>query len=506
MENINKEGAGRPLYSSAPKNPPAVPSEPTKPLPGGPFLWGGAALVSYPLAWYYTKYVFMGSSWESGYTVFAVLFMAAVELFCRALGRKGNRESWFWALCWLAQSLAMNIYACHTDVLQIWQPMVWHMTAVYFVLCRTGMQAAGKASAMVVLDALSGGFILPWTGFLLRLRSLWEAFRAWAAGRGRSRRRIWETLAGVVLAVLLVWFAAGQLAAADETFGKLVEGLLRPLQWNWDVLDTMTLVLSIPVGMWLFGLVGGSLRRQTPPLTEEGFYRSLARAPRLPDVTANLAVGALCAVYALFFAVKCGEFAGALGAPVPLEAVEASRFAVGGFWELCRVLVLDFAVLGALHFLSPAPVDRPGRRRILLTLFCAFGLGFVGLAAAKLGVYIRLWGLTPRRITSAWCLAVLGLAAVLALVRLWRRIPAVRIWVLAAAFGFCVLCGTNVEKVCIRDHLDRVQAGAEIDWDLLSDCAYGRPKLGDFLRQELMTMELTDQQRREVNTYCWIWQ
>ena len=374
MENINKEGAGRPLYSSAPQNLPAVPQA----LPGGRVLWGLAALISYPLAWYYTKYVFMGSSRSIGYLVFPVLFMAAVELFSRALGRKGSREAWFWGACWLAQGLAIHLYALHNDVLRTWQPMVWHMTAIYFVLCRTGMQAAGKANAMIMLDALTGAFILPWTGLFLRLRALWEVLRGWAQRRTASRRRMWEVLAGVVLALLLVWFAAGQLAAADEAFGNLVDGLLRPLQWNWDLYDTVALVLSIPVGMWLFGLVGGGLRRQTPPLTEEGFYRALARAPRLPDVTANLAVGALCAVYALFFAVQCGEFAAALGAPVPLEAVEASQFAVGGFWELCRVLVLDFAVLAALHFLSPAPVDRPGRRRVLLTLFCAFGLGFVG--------------------------------------------------------------------------------------------------------------------------------
>lgn len=506
MENINKEGAGRPLYSSAPKNLPAVPPKVSQALPGGPLLWGIAALVSYPLAWYYTKYVFMGPMWSNSHIVFAVLFMAAVELFSRALGRKGSRETWFWGLCWLAQSLALTLYTPHADVLQWWQPLVWHMTAVYFVLCRTGMQAAGKANAMVVLDVLNGVFILPWTGFLLRLRAWWEAARSWVRGRVRSRRRMWEVLAGVVLALLLVWFAAGQLAAADEAFGNLVENLLRPLRWNWDFYDSTALVLSIPVGMWLFGLVGGGLRRKTPPLTEAGFYAALGRAPRLPDLTANLAVGALCAVYALFFAVQCGEFAAALGAPVPLEAVEASQFAVGGFWELCRVLVLDFAVLGVLHFLSPAPVDRPGRRRVLLTLFCAFGLGFVGLAAAKLGVYIRLWGLTPRRITSAWCLVVLGLAAVLALLRLWRKIPAVRIWVLAAMVSFCVLCGTNLERISIRDHLDRVQAGTAMDWDLLADCAYGRPKLADELRQELLTMDLTPQQQREMNVYCWIWQ
>ena len=504
MENINKEGAVRPLYSSAPKNLPAV----SEPLPGSRTLWCVAALVSYPLAWYYTKYVLMGNWRSLGYLVFPVLFMLAVGLFSRALGRKGSRETWFWGVCWLAQGVALSVYGPHTGEMTGWQSLVWHMTAVCFVLCRTGMQAAGKANAMVVLDGLSGVFILPWTGFFLRLRALWEALRAGLRHRVQSRRRLWEVLGGVVLALVLVWLAGGQLAAADEVFGRLVQDLLQPLRWNWNSVEVFYLACSIPVGMWLFGLVGGSLRRQAPPLTETGFYRALGQAPRLPALSANLAVGALCAVYALFFGVQCAEFAAALGAPLPLEAVEASRFAVDGFWELCRVLVLDFAVLAALHFLSPAPVDRPGRRRVLLTLFCVFGLGFVGLAAAKLGVYIRLWGLTPRRITSAWCLLVLGLAAVLVTVRLWRKLPAVRIWVLAAMVSFCVLCGTNIEKICLQDHLDRVQAGtvAELDWDLLIDCAYGRPKLADDLRQELLTMDLTPQQQREMNTYCWIWQ
>lgn len=505
MQEYNKEGAARPLYSSAPQNLPAELPAPPKPLPGSPLLWGGAAVLSYPLAWYYTKYVLMGAMRGPAYTVFTCLFLLAVELFSRALGRKGSRETWFWGACWLAQSLALSVYGLHEDVLQLWQMLAWHLSAVYFVLCRTGMQAAGKANAMVVMDVLAGVFVLPWTGFLLRLRALWTGARTCLKGRVRSRRRIWEALAGVVLALVLAWYAAAQLAVADETFGRMVEGLLHPLRWQWDGVELLYLICSIPVGMWLFGLVGSGLRRSAPPLTEAEFYRGLSRVPRLPAVTANLAVGALCGVYALFFGVQCGEFAAALGAPLPLAAVEASRFAVDGFWELCRVLVLDFGVLGALHFLSPAPVDRPGRRRGLLTLFCAFGLGFVGLAAAKLGVYIRLWGLTPRRVISAWCLAVLGLAAVLALLRLWHRLPAVRIWVLAATVSFCVLCAADVEKICVMDHLARVQAGtaAELDWNLLDECLSGRPDLIHSVQD--IAMDLTAEQRQDLESYFGIW-
>ena len=357
MEYNYKEGAARPLYSSAPQNLPAEAPAPFRPLPGSAFLWGAAAVLSYPLAWYYTRNVLLGVMRGAAYTIFAVLFMLGVALFSRALGRKGSRETWFWGACWLAQSVALGVYGLHPDVLQLWQMLVWHLTAVYFVLCRTGMQAAGKANTLVAVDGLVGVFVLPWTGIFLRLRSLWAGAKACLKGRVRSRRRVGEVLVGVVLALVLAWYAATQLSAADAAFARLVEGLLHPLRWQWNEVELMYFVCSIPVGMWLFGLVGGGLCRKEPPLTEDLFYQSLGQLPRLPHITANLAVGALCAVYALFFGVQCAEFAAALGAPSPLEAVEASKFAVEGFWELCRVLVLDYQQISDISALAALPLE-----------------------------------------------------------------------------------------------------------------------------------------------------
>lgn len=506
MNEYNKEGAGRPLYISAPQNrAPALPAP--RPLPGTAGLWGTAAVLSYPLAWYYAKYVLMGAARGPAYPVFALLFVAAVEAFARALGRRAGAESPFWAVVWLAQSVALALYGTHAGDLGAYQVLAWHLTAVYWVLCRTGMQAAGKSNAMVAVDGVAGLLVLPWTGFSLRLRALWGALRALGRGRLPRRRRLWEALAGLALALLLAWFAAGQLAAADAHFAALVRGVLDPLRWRWDLDATLALVLSLPVGAWLFGLVGGALRRDAPPLTEAAFYRALGRAPRLPALTGNLAVGALCGVYALFFAVQCAEFAAALGAPLPLTPPEASAFAVDGFWELCRVLVLDFAVLAAVHFLGPAPVQAPGRRRVLLGVFCAFGLGFAGLAAAKLAAYIGLCGLTPRRVLSAWCLALLGLGALLAALRLVRPVPAARIGLLALALSFSVLCCADIEAVCIHDHLARVQAGTmDPDWSLLRQCASGRSELGRDTYTRLWAMDLTDAQRAELESYAWLWE
>ena len=139
MEATPKEGAGRPLYSSAPNSPaggpsaagasrPALPpsgGDAAKPAwrPGPGFLQ--AALLSYPLAWFYTRWVLFAGTDSCRWSMpaFAVLYLLGVSLLARAQTRPALRESLFWAVCWLVQCLAISLY-CAPDVLWPWQWLV----------------------------------------------------------------------------------------------------------------------------------------------------------------------------------------------------------------------------------------------------------------------------------------------------------------------------------------------------------------------------------------------
>ena len=134
-------------------------------------------------------------------------------------------------------------------------------------------------------------------------------------------------------------------------------------------------------------------------------------------------------------------------------------------------MALDLAVLALLFFLGDAPLERRAPRRVLLAVFCGFGVAFALLAAVKLGVYTVLFGLTPKRVWSAWVLAVLLLTSILAWVRLYRPIPAARIALAAAAVSFTVLCCLPVEWWCVQDQTARHLAGQDYDWSLLRRCA-----------------------------------
>src|SRR5699024_8139358 len=84
MTEPSKEGAGRPLYTSAPQTRP----EP----PAAPYLWAAAA--SYPLAYLYTRGILLYNGF-AGWQVpaFAAAFIAAVEVLARVLGRRHAPEA-----------------------------------------------------------------------------------------------------------------------------------------------------------------------------------------------------------------------------------------------------------------------------------------------------------------------------------------------------------------------------------------------------------------------------
>ena len=458
MTELPKEGAGRPLYESAPKIAPAVPA--------APYVW--AALASYPLAWLYVKKLLFLNLFEGFWLlIFAVLFLAGVEVLARALHRPAGKETPLWAGCWLVLSVVMPLWG-YQNTLSDWQMLVWHLFAVWFVLARCGMLAQGYTGSLCFLDALAGLLVLPFGNFFRRIGTI----AAGIASLGRHRVRLRQTGVAAVtaaLTLLLCGTAWGLLSAADPNFAAVGQQVQR---WLATLLDGPTVVenlfvflLSLPVGAWLYGLVAGALRRQTPPCTGDRFYAALEPLRVLPAVTANTVVGALCAIYGLFFILQALEWLAA--APLGLTAPQASTFAVDGFWELLRILLLDFCVLAAVRFLGRRPLPR-----MLAALFCLFGIAFAALAGAKLAVYVRLYAFTPRRVVAGWFLCVLAVWAVLLLVRVFRVIPAARVGLAVLAVSFVFLSCVDLESRVVQWNIGRYKAGvdAELDLDVLQDC------------------------------------
>ena len=429
------------------------------------------AVLMYPLAYLYIRGILFPQGFPGwGMPIFAALFILYTELAARSAHRTAAKETPIWAGCWLALSVAMPLFGYQPEPLGLWQESVWYLFAVWYVLARCGMLAQGHSGSLILVDAAAGLFALPFGNFFLRLRTVWAAVRRGLHGRTGARRLL-RGLVTAVVTLALCGAAWSLLAAADANFAALGQ---RVSDWWRDILnhvglvDTlMCILLSLPVGAWLYGLVFGSLRRTEPPEPAAKCAAALAKSRVVPGITATVAVAALCGVYALFFALQAGEWLAA--APLGLSAPDAAAFAVDGFWELLKILLLDFAVLAGVHFFGRAALPRP-----LAAVFCGFGIAFAALAGAKLVTYMDLYGLTPRRVVAGWFLGVLAVWAVLALVRVFKAIPAAHIAILVLAVSFTVLSCVDMKQRIIDENLARYEAGvdAELDWGVLWECGY----------------------------------
>ena len=265
-------------------------------------------------------------------------------------------------------------------------------------------------------------------------------------------------LAGTVCSV--AWH---ELAGASEAFGRLGQGvaefLARILSFRGlaEFLEEYLpyVVFSIPIGAYLFGLVGGGLSDRSDATREKKIREGLVQYRILPAYSVYLILGSLLTVYLLFFAVQAAGLAGILfgaGGRSLRELVsvqEACRYAVGGFWQLVRVVLLNFAVLLGLMLLSKIRLFEEKRPMILIDLLFACAAAFAVLAGFKLFVlYFYQYGPTPRRILAGWMVVMQLLWCVLALIRFHRRFPAVKIGVYAGAVSFTILMLLDIDRIC----------------------------------------------------------
>ena len=398
-----------------------------------------AALASYGVGYLYLQLLFQDWYRGPGLAVFAAVFCLWVEGFCRAAHRPAPKESWLWLGILAVLCLAACLYP--TGLTFTACLLAAHGAAAYWALARTGMLAEGITGPLLPLDLLSAFVVLPFGQFFLRLRTLLAGIGQLRPRRGGLRR---AGLVLLTLAVMLpVWgMAIHLLSQADAGFALLTRDLTdwaARLLPQLDFFTLMLLVLSLPVGAWLYGLVGGALRRTVPPVNGPAVRTGAEtlRAAPCPAVAAALA--GTCLLYLLFFAVQAGYLFGAFTGRLP-AGFTAANYARQGFFELCQVCALNFALLARAAKLSRAPLrTRPLLRR-LAALLCAETFLFGLVAAAKLGLYIRRFGLTERRLFSAWAIGMLLLAAVLALVRLHRAFASVRVLALTCAVSFAAVC------------------------------------------------------------------
>lgn len=436
-------------------------------------LWG--ALTAPVLGWLWFHVFALGFRWTGETLVMcspgALIFLAALVLWAEGILAAGRRrgkitgtrtlkefpkESFFWLACCLCAAIGcMNgrgrawcPYGVSEMVNAAMPALALHGFAVYWILCRTGKRYDGETGVFLPLDGIRGFLFYPLAGFFdglcLVVERVLRGIKALVSGRGkRDGKSLWLGLLLLVLLLPIFLLAGHLLGLADESFGSLWAGLGRwfRFQWSLSELESEELfcfLVGLPVAAYLFGLVSSCLRR----VEENSGEKALIAAERLrfaPAKAVAFALGAFSVLYLVFFGAQATTLFSAFWGRVPGEQTLA-QYARSGFFQLCAVSALNFAVLAAAAKLGRVPLRQHKGLKAGAGVLMGENLLLCLSAGSKLVLYIARFGFTPLRLQSFWAVLVLAVGCFLALATLRKPMKAVRPWIWFAAGSFALLC------------------------------------------------------------------
>lgn len=397
-----------------------------------------SAILSYPLAYLYVCILFPLILNEPSlpvlrlFAIFSLLFCLGVEY--RHRGVRAGWERWVWLGC-----LALCVVCPLWGGGKVWegkQVLFAHDLAIYYALCRAGVLLEGRTGHLLPLDALWGAVVYPFKHFFLRIRVLWAALHRRSKTGGTA---ILLSAAAVAVAAVVFVLAGNLLSQADKGFAKLVESLL-----NWEDFALgeffFKLLLSLPVGAYIYGLVAGTGREAPEDVRWHGerVCESLETMRGVPVTVWIVLLGAFALLYGVFFVVQGRYLFGAFTRTLPADFTVA-EYARQGFFELCRVMVLNFVLLWVSLRSAKASAKVHRGLRIAATVILAESLLLAVTAGSKLWLYIDCFGFTPLRLQSAWLIAVLSAGVIAALWSLWTNRRSVRAWAVFSGVTLALL-------------------------------------------------------------------
>lgn len=379
-------------------------------------------------------------------TVFTLSFIALTEYLHRHTPRA--RESRVWLGC--AAVLLCSIALARGRAWEEGLPFLFlHIFAVWWALSRAGALLEGASGRFLPLDALNAFLVFPFKHFFLRSRTVFFVLsrlrEARTHGKKRDTNALGWTLVISAAALGLLWAAASLLMAADSGFAALLSDVAGLFRFDWDI-DFLgeflfRFLLSLPVGAYLYGLLGGTLREDGDALRKRaaGVDELLSALRGVPERVWLMLLALFCALYALFFAVQGRYLFGAFTRTLPNGFI-VSEYARQGFFELCKVMAVNFVLLWLAARTSKKGVRERRAMLALCLVLLAESLLLAIVALSKLALYIDCFGFTPRRLQSTWLVCVLAFGCGCAAWSLLRGAKTFRAWMYFGAVTLSLLC------------------------------------------------------------------
>ena len=344
----------------------------------------------------------------------------------------------------------------------------------------------GRVGDGLLFDMVKAVFVMPFASFVSVFPALVSPLRGRKAGKC-----VCYILLGIVIAFIPAVIVTALLSGADPAFSKLTSDIIGSVFGNdlgEIILNIWILIFSIPVSMYLFGMVFSNLEKRCQNvLSVERKKTLMSGAARIPVLVVCSAVIPLLLIYLLFFVSQLGYFVSAFGNLIP-EGYTAAEYARQGFFELCTVASINLIVTFLASALSKRVSDQPEMPvRVLNAILSVFTLVLIATAARKMMLYIGMYGFTPLRVMTSWFMLLLAVIFILVTVKQIKPdFNAVGISFVTAIVMFCILCLSDPDARVVQANVWLYQTGRLETYDVialndLSDSAmpYVIPLLSD---------------------------
>jgi len=369
--------------------------------------------------------LFQGPSGSWFFPAYVVFYVLTVLGYLKAKGVAPHKESWFW----LAVLLAAGIPFPFWSILQFLQFGGLLAAAAYWTLSASGsLLKEGKTSQWVAADFWNACFRLPFSYFTCQIQAL---FRRKPKGFG--------VFLGILLTLPVLGIILPLLSRADAGFEALLGGVLQYIRNN--LMKTLwKLLLSLPVSLYLYGLVfGGVAERGTMEFRLTCLQEKGKRTRCIPNTAVCTVLIVLCLIYLLFIGMQGNYLFAAFANRLPEEFTYA-EYARRGFFELCQIGAWNIVIVGGGGLLAKQQSQEHKLLRLLTVLSSVLTLLLIVTAMSKMGMYVGTYGLTVNRLLPMVFMIWLMLVFVSLIVRQKKEFPMMRICVIAGAVLFCLLC------------------------------------------------------------------
>ena len=292
-----------------------------------------------------------------------------------------------------------------------------------------------KDAGSIAAAWLSGWFVKPFSG----RPAMYMAIGSLVTGGVRQTAK--RVTHGALAALLLLCVIVPLLCSADRVFGyylgRIVEG------WNIFSLVEHMVVVTLMFALFYSFLWNVGFG------TEERLFVTIKTPLTIDTAVCGIVLSSVTLVYLLFCVIQFTYLFAGAGLP---GGMTYSAYAREGFAQTVAVCAINLMIFGVFLHFGVRNKFITGLLAGLLGLTCVMLLsGFV-----RLSLYIDVYGLTWRRLLSAWFITYLAAVVLLCAVRMLRKeLPLIALCMILLLGWYVALGYSNPDTFIARHNRSR---------------------------------------------------